>query len=65
MTEEKTKRTPYDPAQLGDASEDRYNDAGEKRFFKGHEGMAGFWRFMVPLVILLLVAAISFAVLSG
>jgi hypothetical protein len=42
------------------SAEDLYSDPAEKILFAGHEGMSGFWRFMIPLVVLLLASAAVF-----
>jgi hypothetical protein len=62
--------TPEKPNVEFDAPEERtsaeelYSDPAERAVFGKYGGMAGFWRFIIPIVLLLAAAGMFFATIS-
>ncbi|WEJ56922.1 hypothetical protein [Devosia sp. FJ2-5-3] len=62
--------TPEKPNVEFEAPEDKptaeelYSDPAERIVFGKQGGMVGFWRFIIPLIVLLVAAAVFFATVS-
>lgn len=59
-----TPEKPYvefDAPENKPTEEELYSDPAERAVFGRHGGMIGFWRFIIPVALLLVVAGAFFA----
>lgn len=64
MTPRDKPNVEFEAPEAKPTAEELYSDPAERVVFGRHGGMAGFWRFVIPLGVLLLAAGAFFATVA-
>lgn len=64
MTTPDKPNVDFEAPEAKPTAEELYSAPAERAVFGRHGGMAGFWRFLIPLGVLLLAAGAFFATVA-